>query len=301
MAKKIGQSLRDGVASESLREHLEAVRAAQPKPSSWAAVEDGFLRAMEVFDSHVIAGEAGEGERQNGKGDYFNDLIAALLEHSSGADLTKRTGVPGLIFDRHSLDVTYPPQGSIVEVLIEAKMLGTPKHPGSVKAKAFGRPGAADLLKRFKEAGFKTIDLKGGYGYKQSQANLAVQAGPSGDLTSWLRQAKPKSFILAAVRVVSESDFAAVVRVADSMQQAMDAVGLACYRPKGFDVDSLNPPAYEMVRVPRSVDINHVLHRISQDLRDAVRNVAERSADEDRVAGIETPAEAARKLTQGED
>jgi hypothetical protein len=71
--------------------------------------------------------------------------------------------------------------------MVEAKMMGTPKHPGSEAAKAEGRRGPADMLKRCKEGGFKTIDLKGGYGYKLSQAGGGQQQTMSGDLTTWLR------------------------------------------------------------------------------------------------------------------
>ena len=42
---------------------------------------------MEGFDDNVASGVAGMGELQNGKGDFFNDLLALLLEQCAGVEL----------------------------------------------------------------------------------------------------------------------------------------------------------------------------------------------------------------------
>lgn len=267
MPKPPGQALRTGASCAAFRAHLAALRTQQPVPSSWMNVQQEFLRSMEGFDDLVIAGQASEGERQNGKGDYFNDLLAVVLENASGVPLNRRNGVPGLIFPNHNLDVTYPQNGTIVEVLVEAKMLGTPQHPGNVTSqKLQGRDGAADILKRAKEAGFKTIDLKAAYGMQQTAAGLEQQQGIAGDLTSWLRTAKPKSYLVAGIRVTSNRDRQAVLAVAQSMTQVMDGVGLFLYAPKGFRDTSLSPAQYESVPVPSQFEMYRVLHRISLDL-----------------------------------
>lgn len=273
MAKPVGKALRTGPACAPFRTHLAAVRAARPHPTAWKTVQAEFLRAMEAFDNSVMAGKASEGERQNGKGDYFNDLLAVLLENASGVPLNKRQGVPGLIFSNHNLDVTFPETGNIVEVLIEAKMLGTPRHPGNeTTQKEVGRAGVADFPKRVKEAGFKTIDLKAAYGHQQAEAGREDLQVISGSLTSWLRQAKPKSYLLAAIRVVSETDRKAVLAVADAIAQVMDGVGLFLYAPKGYKASSLSPANYEPVDVPGSNQLGKVLHNIAADLRHAARN-----------------------------
>ena len=82
MAKAVGQALATGPACAPFREHLNEIRQQDPPPTHWDAVSDRFLRSMEAFDASVIAGNATEGERQNGKGDYFNDLLAYVLEQS---------------------------------------------------------------------------------------------------------------------------------------------------------------------------------------------------------------------------
>lgn len=275
MAKRLGKALTTGPACASLREHLRVTRLHEPPITSWTVVEDGFLRAMEAFDQEVIAGQASDGERQNGKGDYFNDLLALLLEASSGASLDKRTGVNGLVFPNHSLDITYPQTANaIAEVLVEAKMLGTPQHPGNATTQQReGRPGSADLLKRTKEVGFKTIDLKAGFGMQQAARGEAAQDGMTGDLTSWLRAVKPKSYLALAVRVTSPSDAQAVVTMTQAMTQIVDGCGAFLYRPVGHRDKNLDPPRYEVVPVPAHLEMARFLQRVTLDLRAAKRRV----------------------------
>jgi len=74
-------------------------RAAEKrKPSRWPEVEKEFLQAMWDFDQKFASGEANQGDNQNGKGDFFTDLIALLLENCSDKSLYGRGSVPGLIF-----------------------------------------------------------------------------------------------------------------------------------------------------------------------------------------------------------
>lgn len=245
---------------------------------------------MQKFDDEVSRGQATDGERQNGKGDYFNDLLAVLLEGSSGVPLNKRTGVHGLIFPNHNLDITYPQvEGAIAEVLVEAKMLGTPQHPGNAGTQsATGRPGSADLLKRAKEVGFKTIDLKAAFGMLQSAHGREQQEGMSGDLTSWLRTAKPKSYVALAVRVVSRSDAEAVITMAQAMTQVVDGCGVFLYRPRGYDAGSLCPARYEEVPVPSAIQLERVLQRVTQDLKAAALRIGATGA----VVPVEQPPSA---------
>lgn len=65
-------------------------RAVQLRPTAWAEVEDLFLRAMEGFDHNVANGVADMGDLQNGKGDFFNDLLALLLENCAQVRLYSR-------------------------------------------------------------------------------------------------------------------------------------------------------------------------------------------------------------------
>jgi hypothetical protein len=246
-----------------LKEMYEAAVASGPK--SWTEIEPDFLRAMEAFDRNIAAGVADMGDLQNGKGDYFNDLLALLLENCAGLTLWSRGGVPGLIFPRHNLDVSFPSTG-LVEFNLEAKAVGTPKHPGSPKQKAIGRPGAADLDKRLKEVFFKTIDLKAEFARLEAQAGKSPSGGPGGgSLTTWLRAVKPSCYLFIVARVVSEGDFDRVMAAASIASRVLDHVGVYCYEPVAPD----QPTTYRSVNVKAAAhELDRVLFQACQDLTD---------------------------------
>lgn len=235
-------------------------RAVELRPKGWAPVQDLFLRGMEGFDANVASGVADMGDLQNGKGDFFNDLLALILENCSQTTLYSRGGVPGLIFPKHNLDVSYPEVGAI-QFAIEAKAVGTPRHPGSQKQKAIGRPGSADLDKRVKEIAFKTIDLKAEYARILSERGESPNV-ISGDLTTWIKSVRPRSYVFFAARVVSDKDRERVVRFADLAGLVNDAVGVFCFRPVSDD----EPTRYRPEPIPPHIDIGRVLFRACQDL-----------------------------------
>lgn len=230
------------------------------KPGSWGQVEELFLRGLEGFDQNLVAGIADMGDLQNGKGDFFNDLLALLLENCAGIQLYSRGQVPGLMIPRHNLDVTFPAKGHI-EFVLEAKAVGTPKHPGSPVAKPLGRPGSADLDKRVKEIGFKTIDLKAEFG-RLMVAEGTAPTSITGDLTGWLRSVKPRSYLFIAARVISDADLRNVIRHAQHAGLVCDAVGLFAFRP----IDAASPTTYVPAEVPSGLELARVLFRACQEL-----------------------------------
>lgn len=236
------------------------IRAEALKPKTWGEIEECFLRGMEGFDANIASGAADMGDLQNGKGDFFNDILALLLENCARVQLYSRSGVPGLIFPKHNLDVTFPRTGAI-EFILEAKAVGAPKHPGSPKQKAIGRAGSADLDKRVKEIGFKTIDLKAEYA-RILAARGKTPTTISGDLTTWLRSVKPRSYVFFAARVISDRDRDRVIRFADVAGLVSDAVGIFCFRP----VSPRKPTRYKAEKVPPHIELSRVLFRACQDL-----------------------------------
>lgn len=242
-----------------LKEMYAAAVAANPR--TWTEIEEGFVRAMEGFDRNLVAGLADIGDLQNGKGDFFNDLLALLLENCAGVDLFSRGGVPGLIFPNHNLDLTYPNTG-LVGFSLEAKAVGTPRHPLSPKQKAIGRPGSADLAKRVKEVAFKTIDLKAEYGRLMAMRGESPEDIPGGNLTTWLRKVRPMAYLFIAARVVSSTDFDATVAFARTAAQVEDGVGLFCFGPK----DDGDSTSYKAIPVPVELSIDRVLYRACQDI-----------------------------------
>lgn len=237
----------------------QAAVAAHPR--TWNEIEDEFVRAMEGFDANVASGLADIGDLQNGKGDFFNDLLALLLENCAEVTLYSRGGVPGFVFANHNLDLTYPNTG-VVRFTLEAKAVGTPRHPLSPKQKPIGRPGSADLAKRVKEVAFKSIDLKAEYGRIMAMQGHSPATAPGGNLTTWLRSVPPSGYLFIAARVVGKTDFEAVVSFAHTAAQVQDGVGIFCFTPDSVD----QPTTYRKVPVPVDLSIDRVLYRACQDL-----------------------------------
>jgi len=267
--------------------------AAAAKPRTWNEVEDAFVHAMEGFDQNVASGVADIGDLQNGKGDFFNDLLALLLETCAGVELFSRGGVPGLIFPNHNLDVTYPNAG-LVGFTLEAKAVGTPRHPLSPKQKLIGRPGSADLAKRIKEVAFKTIDLKAEYGRLKAMRGESPEEIPGGNLTTWLRSVRPHSYLFFAARIVNQTDFDATVAFARTAGQVEDGVGLFCFGPQAGG----SPTSYKRLGVPPELSIDRVLYRACQDIV-ALRQEQPLPADEASLAAsAETAAEKAEQESE---
>lgn len=230
--------------------------AVTAKPSRWPQVEEAFLAAMWSFDQGFATGLADQGDNQNGKGDFFTDLIALVLENCSGKELYGRGAVRGLIFPKHNLDASYPQRGT-VEILIETKAAGAPKSLRNPRQKnPKGRPGSSDLDKRVKEAGLKTIDLKAEWARDAGKGG-----GPTSDLVSWLRQSKPRAFLFLAIRVVDKKDFDRTLFFADAASQLMDGVGLVAYEPNS------SGDGYQACKVPPHLELDRVLSRVCTALR----------------------------------
>jgi hypothetical protein len=218
-------------------------------------VETPFLQAMWEFDQSCELGTVNQGDNQNGKGDFFTDLIALLLDNCSGKQLHGRGSVPGLIFPKHALDAS--PESGEVEVLIETKAAGAPKSPRNPRQKnPLGRDGSADLDKRVKEAGLKTIDLKAEWARQAGRGG-----GPTSDLLTWLRQSKPLSFLFLAIRVIDDKDFARTLAAANAAQRMMDDIGLVAYehQPAG--------DGYRARKIPAHLELDRVLSRLCTALR----------------------------------
>lgn len=247
--------------------------------ASWNEVEERFLSAMGEFDSSLAATattedpEALDGlvaDLQNGKGDFFNDLLALLLENCSGIEhLYTRSSVPGLLVETHNLDGVYPATGEL-GFLLEAKMMGTPKHALNRKQREpRGRRGSADIGKRVKELAFKAIDLKGEASRRRTMLGGRPTEGGAGggDLSTWLRSTEPRIYFFLAARVISDSDFRAVLRWCGAAAQVVDAVGLYCYEPVDDDFTTYR----QREGVPAELALDRTLYKACLDLQNLRR------------------------------
>jgi hypothetical protein len=233
------------------------------RPRSWNAIENAFLRAIEALDDNLVAGTADMGDLQNGKGDFFNDLLALLLEGCAEIELFSRQGVPGFIFPTHNLDITYPSTG-VAKFVVEAKALGTPKHPGSPRENALGRRGSADIKKRVTELAFKTIDLKAEHGRIEAMAGGRPAVNPGGNLTTWLRAVSPMSYLFISARVIGPTDLASVVTYAGRAAQVQDGVGVFCYGPASPASNTKYRPV--LTGIPAELQLERTLYRACEDL-----------------------------------
>lgn len=227
------------------------------RAGTFRQVESIYLNAMQEFDRLVAAGVADQGDIQNGKGDFFNDMLAQLLASCSDKELHTRPGVPGLSFRNHMLDVAYPGRGE-VQLVVETKATGIPRHSRNPRQPhPEGRAGSADLEKRIKEASFKNIDIKA------EAARIAGKGGgPTADLSSWIKSAPPRCYMFLAVRVRDEADFRGTIKFAHIAATWFDACGLYAY---GWNVDR---SAYEAKPVDTtSLELDRVLANVCTALR----------------------------------
>lgn len=225
----------------------------------WADVEEDYLHAMRAFDHLVVHGVADQGDIQNGKGDFLNDVLALLLENCSGRLLHKRGSIPGLSFRNHSFDIAYPATGA-VQFAVETKATGVPKHARNTRqSHAGGRAGSADLEKRIKEASLKNIDIKA-----WAAMTIGEGGGPTSDLVSWLRTSPPRCFMFISARVRDDADLAKCRAFADIATTWFDACGLYCYGAPDPGVTD----RYEARPVgSTTVELGRVLARVCDALR----------------------------------
>lgn len=225
----------------------------------FAAIEADFLRAMGAFDRRVAAGEFTSGQNQN-KGLFFNELIARLVERCAGFGVAQRGKRPGILLPQVDVDLCYPPDRKARPALIaELKMAGTPKHPKSPEAGPLGRRASSDIDKRIREFALNVIDLK--------LADIQGGTTPSGDITSWIQETRPRCFALFGLRVVDENDHETVVGRFQHLANAYaNGVGLALYEP----VDRSTPEGrvtYRAIPAPGGMSIDDAVRRMCRVIK----------------------------------
>ena len=253
------RALKTHATSRARRALAQALRHAQRHElSRWNAFEGAYLQAMRRFDDLIAAGGVSGGDIRNGKGDAFNDFLVTLVENCSGKKLSTRPDVPGLSFRRHKLDIAYPDMPAPVELVVETKAAGVPIHPGNIGSQRHieGRAGSADLEKRVKEASLKNIDIKA-----EAARGAGRGGGPTSDLGSWMRAAKPRCYMLMAVRVRDTQDLAETINFGHVASVWFDRCGLYAY---GWN-DAHT--AYEAKPVPVTLELDRVLAEVCSALR----------------------------------
>jgi hypothetical protein len=228
---------------------------------TFSAIEPDFLRAMSAFDHRLAAGELTPGENQN-KGLFFNELVARLVERCAGFGVAQRGKRPGILLPQVDVDLCYPSDRKARPALIaEVKMAGTPKHPGSRKAKAMGRRGSADVDKRIREIALNVIDLK--------LADVQGGTTPIGDITSWIQEIRPRFFAIFGFRIIDSNDLRTVIgRFQHLANSYANGVGLALFEPVDRSTRE-GRVSYRPIPSPGGMSIDDAVKRMCRVIKSA--------------------------------
>jgi hypothetical protein len=230
-------------------------------------VEGEFVHSMAEFDTLRAAGDVQDGAQRNGRGEFFNDILAVVLENCAGLDtLYKRTLVHGRVFKTHELDVTYPATGP-ARFTLEAKGVGNAAAPWQ-RDEPVERPRALGLGRPRQAAqggGVQGHRPKAEYALLVAGQGGISRTGPGhASMTSWLRQQLPSAYVFLAARCVDEADRQRLMLSATAINQVFDHVGVFCFGP----VDDSQPTTYKVIPVQTSAyDLGHVLQEACRDLR----------------------------------
>lgn len=224
----------------------------------FSQVAETWLDLMWTLDAYRIAGVAPTGHDigalNRGKGNWFADLIALLLENRTHHRIAARTRVPGFS-QRHQIDVAWPVRGIDPLVCCETKVMGAPGF-GTTPSRA----ALSDFVNRRKELKFAATDLKL---YRRQQETRIEHWG------EWRQAQPPRSYFLWAARLEPGRDSVnTLVREArDLIDTYLDGTGLFAWQPRP------GRPGYEVVPLPprdRVTALDDVLYRIESYINSSV-------------------------------
>ena len=238
---------RGRIALEQLVSNVRKSREAQ----RWDQLQAEFLSAVSDFDTEYATGSRATGWYQS-KAGYFNDLLVLLLQNSTGRVLGRSVKRKSALFDEIDIDLCYPAdQAKDPSVGAEAKILGTPPHPGTNNT---ARRAQADIHKRVREVALTAVDFKARYARPQ----------PISSFQSWIQETRPKYYSFWAFRVADDSDFQKVRQIMNALKTYCNGVGAFFYRERSVD----EPTSYVAAPAPElSIDsvLNEMAFAIVQD------------------------------------
>jgi hypothetical protein len=204
-----------------------------------------------------------------GKGNWFAELLAALLRNRTGEDVASTNRVQGFS-QVHQIDLAWPKRDEDPLVCAETKVTGAPAYGQCPE-----RGAMADFTNRRKELKFAATDLKL---YRRDRETAIEHWG------AWREQSPPKTYFLWAARlrrgelrqygarpdrVVGADNVALLVREADALVKTyLDGAGLFAWRVNDTET------AYEPVPLAAServTELDDVLHRIASQIKQLAR------------------------------
>lgn len=244
------------------REKWEELKAAVQAEAirDFARVEPNWLDLMWTLDTYRVAQLAPRGLKDigalnRGKGNWFAELLALLLQNRTNQPISPRQSIQGFSQD-HQIDIAWPARAVDPLVCCETKVTGAPGY-GSTPA----RGAMSDFSNRRKEIKFAATDLK----LYRRQKETAIE-----HWDVWRQREPPKTFFLWAARLDPgrRDRLGALVREARILVNTyLDGAGIVAWQPvagaKGYRALSLPQDA----RVPT---LDDVLYRIASEINRAV-------------------------------
>lgn len=182
-----------------------------------------------------------------GKGNWFAELLALLLQNRTAQHIGARTSIRGFS-QMHQIDVAWPSRDIDPLVCVETKVTGGPAHGRKPE-----RGAMSDWTNRRKELKFAATDLKL---YRRQQETKIEH------WDVWRRDAPPKTYFLWGARLRYQDRIDSLVREAQALTSTyLDGAGIFAWQ--------LTAAGYAPVPLPHSArvtELDDVLLRIQSEI-----------------------------------
>jgi hypothetical protein len=234
----------------------------------FADVQDSWLDLMWTLDAFRVSRALPSGfdsldAVNRGKGNWFADLVALLLENRTSHRIAPRANIPGFS-QAHQVDVAWPARNVDPLVCCETKVTGAPGFVRSSGQRVPARKAMSDFSNRRKELKFAATDLKL---FRRKQETSI------GHWDVWRQDAPPKAYFLWGARMESEERIETLSREMRNLTETyLDGAGLFAWET------SKTGDGYVAVQLPRGERItalDDVLYRIESYINRSVNERGE--------------------------
>lgn len=244
-------------------------------------VQDEWLDLMWCLDAYrhrsVVPREMGSSKNASerlaaiyrGKGNWFAQLLSALVENRAGERVASANEVQGFS-QVHQIDLAWPRRDEDPLVCAETKVTGAPAYGQYPE-----RGAMADFTNRRKELKFAATDLKL---YRRDRDTVIRHWGV------WREESPPKTYFLWAARLrrgqlrqsegkqsrlVGADNIDRLVREADALVKTyLDGAGLFAWR---VNEDGTGYEPVPLAASDRVTELDDVLHRIASQIEQLAR------------------------------
>jgi hypothetical protein len=245
---------------ESLRERIQ-----RDGITRFREIDEDWLNLIWCLDQYRIRGlvPAGMGNPKVAptrrfaaiyrmKGNWFGQLLAALLQNRTRLEVASRTRVQGFS-QWHQIDVAWPPREVDPLICIETKVTGAPAYLDTP-----ARGALSDWTNRRKELKFASTDLKL---FRSQDATVIDHWGV------WRGSATPRTYFVWAARMRSGRSgdrIETLVREAQALVSSyLEGAAIVAWAESADGM-------YEYVPLPpsaRGATVDDVLHRVATEIK----------------------------------